>query len=115
MRKFIGNGFTNELYYFSICVIIVLAFILGGCDSVHKTWHNIEQPVHKWIDEKLDIHHDEHVEKEHTEDMGIWAEDKEIVATPGTFPKVISNDDGLYLYPAQPTVTVEELPVPTNN
>tara|TARA_B100001245_G_scaffold136354_1_gene101262 strand:- start:577 stop:855 length:279 start_codon:yes stop_codon:yes gene_type:complete len=88
MKKLIGNGFTNELYYFAICVIIVSAFVLGGCDSVHRTWHNIESPIHKWFDEKLDIHHDEHTVKDEPIDMGIWAEDKEIVATDGTFPKV---------------------------
>ena len=64
MKKLIGNGFTNELYYFAICVIIVSAFVLGGCDSVHRTWHNIESPIHKWFDEKLDIHHDEHTVKD---------------------------------------------------
>ena len=51
------------------CVIIVLA--LSGCG------------LHDWYIEAMK---DEPVE--HVEDMGIWAEDKEIVATEGTFPKV---------------------------
>ena len=48
------------------CVIIVLA--LSGCNW--HDWFVADEPV------------------EHVEDMGIWAEDKEIVATEGTFPKV---------------------------
>ena len=71
MKKLIGNGFTNELYYFASCVIIVVALSIGGCG------------LHDWYIEAMK---DDSVE--HVEDMGIWAEDKEIVATEGTFPKV---------------------------
>lgn len=69
-------------------VVISLAIVITGCDSVHQTWHNVESPIHKWFDETLGIHDDEHTAKDEPIDMGIWAEDKEIVETEGTFPKI---------------------------
>ena len=73
---------------FGFIIIIALAVVMTGCDSIHQTWHDVEAPIHKWFDETLGIHDDEHTAKDEPIDMGIWAEDKEIVETEGTFPKI---------------------------
>ena len=65
-----------------IITVFTLAVTISGCGQVHETWHDIERPVHKWIDNAFGIHADEHTVKDEPIDMGIWAEDKPILTTP---------------------------------
>jgi|TARA_Y100000758_G_C15892857_1_gene364784 hypothetical protein len=69
---------------FGIITVFTLAVTMTGCGQVHETWHDIERPVHKWIDNAFGIHADEHTHtvKDEPIDMGVWAEDKPILTTP---------------------------------